>query len=54
MGMTLEEQIARIKHIGTYQSGILTCDDGTKWHPAELLVFALAFEKFLVELENND
>ncbi len=47
---TLQETLRRFQHIGTYMPGPLTCDDGTTWHPAELLPFLAQVEAMVAAL----
>lgn len=37
--------ITRFKHIAAHMPGVLTCDDGTKWHPAEILLLIQIIER---------
>lgn len=36
--MTNNEKIARFRHIAMNMGGTQQCEDGTRWHPAELMV----------------
>lgn len=43
----LIKMIERFKHIGVHMAGVLTCEDGTRWHPTELLMLVKEIEEAL-------
>lgn len=41
------ERLERMRHIGRRMPGPLTCDDGTRWHPTEILALVEDVEELL-------
>ena len=39
------ERLERMRHIGWHTPGLLTCDDGTRWHPTEILALVEDVER---------
>ena len=37
--------LERMRHIGRHMPGPLTCDDGTRWHPSEILALVEDVER---------
>lgn len=38
-------RLERMRHIGRHMPGPLTCDDGTRWHPTEILALVEDVER---------
>lgn len=45
------ERLERMRHIGRHMPGLLTCDDGTRWHPTEILALVEDVESLAKQLE---
>jgi hypothetical protein len=48
------ERLERMRHIGRRMPGPLTCDDGTRWHPTEILALVEDVERLQADAASRD